>query len=879
MHITDKSILWLERGSPSTADRGLVGPKATGLCTLRGLGLAVPPCFFVTTAAFREHLDAHGLTSQIASQLAGLANQPERTPSALDEIRQFINHAPLGDRLRDQIAAAYDRLGTRAVAVRSSATAEDLPGHSFAGQYETFLSVTSLEDCLEAIEKCWASLWTERAFDYRFRNGIAHEQVEMAVIVQRQIDADVAGVAFTIDPVTGSPSRIVIESCRGLGDALVSGRVRPDRLVLRKKKRSLIYWDSPKGRRSYTMADPANNSPPSLDLKTARRLARRVTRIEQKLGCPQDIEWAVRGGRLWFLQSRPITVIPEPKPWEDRQVWTNSNLGEIAPDVLTPMTWSMMQGMLIPLMGGFARLVGLDAAKHPPAGLVAGRLYWHANPGMAAIHRVIPLSKLVRLNSMFGGDQVRMDELGQLDITEEDLPDVGFSWPRYILSWPRNLYEIYANRTSKGDAYMARFKARNDELDRLDIDAAGTDELARMVGETLRDNLKDINLLFLLPGGLAIALFQKVFQHWLGDEDLTSAYRLMAAQGGIADTEAGLDLWRLAALAHDDPQTERFLLSDDVWADIRPKLGRTKAGPQFLTAWDRFMAEHGHHCRGELEFINARWAETPDYILDLVRNYLRSVDQIDPLEKHARLSREGTELAVQCRQKLKSRIKRRIFNWSLKRTRKVARDRENWKNEAVRQVAAFRRILLALGRRLQQKGTLAHRDDIFFLKIPEVQPVVSGTVDFDVAECIATRRAEYERNCTFTPPPVVVGRFDPDKHVASEADADVEVLNGIAVSPGVVTGPARVILRTDDDQHVEAGEILVAPFTDPAWTPYFLPAAGVVMDMGGVLSHGAIIAREYGIPAVVNVGPASRIIKTGQRICVDADRGTVTILK
>jgi len=873
-----KLIVWPKKCLESS-DGILVGPKAASLCKLHRLGVKVPPCFFLTTSAFKAHLDADGLRARIASLMDALDARPDSPQPALEGIRQRIVDRPLGNHLRQQIAAAYSRLGADPVAVRSSATAEDLPGHSFAGQYETILGVTSLEGCLDAIRECWASLWTERAFEYRRRNGIDHEQVEMAVIVQRQVDAEAAGVAFSLDPVTGSRSRIVIESCRGLGDTLASGRVRPDRLVMRKKKLSLIYWDSPEGLRSYTVSDSASDSQPSLDPKTAKRLARRVRRIEEKLGCPQDIEWAVRDGRLWFLQSRPITVIPEPKPWADRQVWTNSNLGEVAPDVLTPMTWSMMREMLIPLMGGFAHLVGWDAAKYPPAGLVAGRLYWHANPGMAAIHRVIPMSKLVRLNSMFGGDQARMDELGQLDITEEDLPDVGFSWLKYILSWPRNIYEIYSNRTSRGDAYMARFTARNDELDRLDVDATGTDELARMVGETLRDNLKDINLLFLLPGGLAIALFQKVCQCWLGDKDMTSAYRLLAAQGGIADTEAGLDLWRLAALAHDDSATERILLSDADWGDIRSKLGDTKAGPQFLDSWDRFMTEHGHHCRGELEFINARWAETPDYVLDLVRNYLRSIDRIDPVQKQAQLARAGAELADQCRQKLKSRIKRRIFNWSLKRTRKVARDRENWKNEAVRQVAAFRRILLALGQRLQEKGTLAYRDDIFFLEIPEVQPVVSGTVDFDVTERIETRRSEYERNCAVTPPPVVVGRFDPDKHVAPEVDADVKVLNGIAVSPGVVTGRARVILRTDDHQHVEAGEILVAPFTDPAWTPYFLPAAAVVMDMGGVLSHGAIIAREYGIPAVVNVGPASKIIKTGQTIRVDADRGTVTILE
>jgi len=870
-------IVWLSGKLPAS-DGHLLGPKAVSLCHLYRLGLRVPTCFFVTTTAFREHLDAGGLRPQIASLLEGLDAQPDERQRVLEEMRQLIIGASLAGNLHEQIAAAYDRLRAAVVAARSSATVEDLPGHSFAGQYETVLGVTSLEGCLDAVKRCWASLWTHRACDYRSRNGIDHRQVEMAVIVQRQIDADAAGVAFTIDPITGSPSRILIESCRGLGEALVSGRVQPDRLVIRKKKLSLIYWDSPEGLRSYTVSNPTSTADPSLELKTARRLARRVRKIEKRMECPQDIEWAVRNGRIWFLQSRPITVIPEPKPWEDRQVWTNSNLGEIAPDVLTPMTWSMMQGMLIPLIGGFARLVGWDAEKHPPAGLVAGRLYWHANPGMAAIHRVIPLSKLNRLNSMFGGDQGRMDELGQLDITEEDLPDVGFSWPKYILSWPRNMYEIYSNRTTRGDAYMARFKARNDELDRLDIDATATDELARMVGETLRDNLRDIHLLFLLPGALAIGLFQRVCRRWLGDKDMTSAYRLQAAQGGIADTEAGLDLWRLAALAHDDPETERILLSDANWDGIRPRLGDTEAGPQFLAAWDRFMAEHGHHCRGELEFINARWAETPDYVLDLVRNYLRSVELIDPVRKQARLAREGAELAGQCRQKLKSRIKRRIFNWSLRRTRKVARDRENWKNEAVRQVAGFRRILLTLGQRLHESGMLAHRDDIFFLQIPEVQPVVNGTADFDVTECIQTRRADYDRNCSVTPPPVVVGRFDPDKHVAPEVDADVEVLHGIAVSPGVVTGRARVILRTDDDQHVEAGEILVAPFTDPAWTPYFLPAAGVVMDMGGVLSHGAIIAREYGIPAVVNVGPASKIIHTGQMLHVDGDRGIVTIL-
>ncbi len=305
----NKTVLWLSRKT-TPAERQLIGPKAASLCTLRRLGMKVPPCFFVTTTAFREHLDANGLRPQIAARLDQM---PAGTGGDASTHRSRALCRILCAR---QIAAAYSRLGAAVVAVRSSATAEDLPGHSFAGQYETILGVKSLEECLAAIKQCWASLWTERAFEYRRHNGIDHQQVEMAVIVQRQIEPEAAGVAFSVDPVTGSLSRIVIESCQGLGEALVSGQVQPDRILLRKKNLELI--------RQNLVA-----SEPSLDLKSARRLARSVRRIENRLAGPQDVEWALGDGTFWFLQARPITALPEPKPWEDRQVWTNLNLGEV----------------------------------------------------------------------------------------------------------------------------------------------------------------------------------------------------------------------------------------------------------------------------------------------------------------------------------------------------------------------------------------------------------------------------------------------------------------------------------------------------------------------------------------------------------------------
>ncbi|UCD49543.1 MAG: PEP/pyruvate-binding domain-containing protein, partial [Phycisphaerales bacterium] len=474
-----KVIVWLD-GSVSVSDRHLVGPKATSLCALRAFGLKVPPCFFATVEAFREHLDANGLTLQITSLLDALDTQPDRMQCALQEIRQLIIRAPLCDGLRAQVATAYGHLGADAVAVRSSATAEDLPGHSFAGQYETILGVTSLEGCFDAIRKCWASLWAERAYEYRRRNGIDHRQVEMAVIVQRQIGAEAAGVAFSIDPTTGSRSRIVIESCAGLGDALVSGRVQPDRFVMRKKNLALIHWDAPDGVRRPTVSDPSVTSEPSVELKMAKRLARRVRKIEKRLGGPQDVEWAVRDGTIWFLQARPITVIPPQKSWEDRQVWTNSNTGEVMPDVTTPATWSMIELLFYPLFRSVFRLLGADPREDPIAGLVAGRVYFNVNTGLATGRPFGAAGShgLAQAGTILGGDQDRMYALGKLDIPDEDLPDLGFRWPKYILSWPRIVYDLIRHSPKRGAQARARVRARSDSLRALDTNALSNAELA-----------------------------------------------------------------------------------------------------------------------------------------------------------------------------------------------------------------------------------------------------------------------------------------------------------------------------------------------------------------------------------------------------------------
>jgi pyruvate,water dikinase len=298
-----------------------------------------------------------------------------------------------------------------------------------------------------------------------------------------------------------------------------------------------------------------------------------------------------------------------------------------------------------------------------------------------------------------------------------------------------------------------------------------------------------------------------------------------------------------------------------------------------MADWNRFMLQHGHHCRGELELYNKRWSETPDYILQFVRSHMTQMGEIDPVQNFTRAAEQRRQLEERCRERLKNPIKRKIFNSVLQRAQQGSVFRENVKSDVIKLLTTKRKMLLELGKRLREKGVLENEDDIFFLRHEEVVPVVNNQADFDINETIRARRAEYDKNCSVTPPDLVIGHFDPDTYIPDSIDEQAEVLDGLGVSPGTATGKARVILRANTQEQLRAGEVLVAPFTDPGWTPYFVPAAAIVMDEGGMISHGSIVAREYGLPAVVNVGNATKIIKTGQTIQVDGDRGEVRILQ
>jgi pyruvate,water dikinase len=556
------------------------------------------------------------------------------------------------------------------------------------------------------------------------------------------------------------------------------------------------------------------------------------------------------------------------------------NTGEVVPDVMTPVTWSTIQKFLGQLARSFFRLAGADVTQAPLVGLVGGRLYFSVNTLLAAVKPFgRALDRVPRLEQALGGAHLTLSQQGLLELPEEDLPDLGFGWVKYLLSLPGIIRTLITHSPRRGDAWTARLKADNDARAPEDYALLSVAELGQRLRLLLEEGFRGWDLLYLGTQGVSLLVFEKACRDWLDDPDLATGYRLFAGLGGVPEAEAGLALWRLALRAHADPETEAAVLEERDWSMVRAKLTSAKRGKLFIDAWEHFMAEHGHHCRGELELFNARWSETPDYILGLVRNYVTTLDHADPLANQQRLAWERERLTAQCRQRLRNPLKRWMFMRSLERAQKLAVNREEWKNQAVRLLTVIRRVLLALGERLESLCVLGKSDDIFFLELTEIEALAASKTDFDIRTTVRQRREEYDRNLTVSPPPVVFGRFDPTEPGAGPLESNVESWQGIAVFPGLVTGRARVILRTDDHEQVLPGEILVAPFTDPAWTPYFVTAAAVVMDQGGILSHGSIVAREYGLPAVTNVGTVTQQVRTGDWIQVDGNRGRVTRLR
>ncbi|WHT17172.1 PEP/pyruvate-binding domain-containing protein [Crossiella sp. CA-258035] len=814
------------------ADLHTVGGKGESLATLVRAGVPVPPGFHVSTAAYRGFV-AGGLDQTIRAALRG---EPEDASAA---IAAAFERVAFPASTASAILTAYAELGSPAVAVRSSATAEDLPGLSFAGQQDSFLNVTGEEALLDAVRRCWASLWTARAIGYRARHGVTGEHA-LAVVVQELVPAEAAGVLFTANPLTGAGDEILINAAWGLGESVVGGQVTPDSYVLRGDRVQRQVAD--KTVRTVRVPGGTRDEPVPTDLRwlpvltdeQARELAALGRRIHELYRRPTDIEWAWHDGRFAILQARPITTVL-PETWNDSlrgdYLWTSANLGEAVPSVMTPATWSLAQAVSLTAIGG-----------HPMSGNIGGRFYLNLSLSLGMAD-ALGVGRFAR----------RANEhlLGRIDEDPPRLPESRLTLIRLAL------------RTGRAELRAGR-------------------ELRKRLPELLatgRQRCRDLRARIAATDSAAdlAALWDRELAGLLADARLLSG---AARTVGVDQSRVRARLERLA-----EPAEVTALLSGahgagGELASLGPVLGLAELRAGRIDR-DTFADTWGHRGPDEFEVSSPRPAEDPAWI-DRQLATLGTGEQ-DPSTLLARQAQ--TRQAAWHRLRTRHPRQAAKLTPTLDKAARAARRRELARSEFVRAFWVFRAFILRAGE------LTGHGEDLFFLPLADTVRVLRG--DPGPLGPVPARRAAYQRYRALPPYPTIIrGHFDPetwaadpnrriDRYDARDTTAGPAaegLLRGFGGVAGVVEGAVRILRSVEDGEQLRPGEILVTTVTNVGWTPLFPRAAAVVTDVGAPLSHAAIVARELGIPAVVGCGEATTRLRTGDRVRVDGGQGTVTLL-
>jgi phosphohistidine swiveling domain-containing protein len=884
------SGLVLQFESVDRAALPVVGGKAANLGELTRAGLPVPPGFCVTTAAYE--LVAGG--ARLGPVLDDLAATPPEDTVRLAELaaamRSALLAAPVPEAVVEAIGEAYRALGDP-VAVRSSATAEDLPTASFAGQQDTYLNVVGGEALLDAVRRCWASLWTDRAVSYRASNGIDPRGVRLAVAVQRMVEARVAGVMFTANPLTGRRRQAVIDASPGLGEAVVSGAVNPDHFVVDTRsgeilerrlgdKRVAIQAQKGGGTRRVELE---GDEKPSLTDAQIRALAKLGARVEAYYGEPQDTEWAIdTSGELSLLQARPITTLfplpaGAPATDDDLRVYFSFNVAQGVYRPLTPMgiqAFRLLASAAVTLFGRPPRDPRTGPAFFTEAG---GRIFLDITSALRSGFGRSVLDRAMRVGEARAGAILRVlaNDPRLAPVTTSRWPILRALLPVLIRERVPLRVALALLRPSAALARVARLEREIRTLGAVPRDAGAARRLSAVEHLVLGFPPR---MFPTVPPAFATGLGAYALAGKLLGDLAADHERLVVLRGlpHNPTTEMDLALWALAQEVRGDPaaaRTVRETPSEQLAGEYHD--GTLPAKLQ--TGLAGFLRRYGHRGVAEIDLGLPRWSEDPTYIIGVLANYLRFDDpELAPEVQFRRAARQAEEMVAELtrRASREGRLRGALVGFLLNRARALAGLREVPKFFAVLILTRARALLSEIGEDLTRSGRLEKSDDIFFVTVPEARSALEGK---DLRPVVRERRADYERELKRRRVPRVLlsDGTEPAGETRDEAGAG-NVLRGTPASGGVVTGTARVVLDPSGAA-LEPGEILVAPSTDPGWTPLFLTAGGLVMEMGGPMSHGAIVAREYGIPAVVGVADATERIATGGRITVEGSAGTVAI--
>lgn len=855
-------------------DLAVAGGKAANLGELLAAGMPVPAGFCLTTAAYREV----AREPAVRAAIAGL-----RDGGAAEGVRAALLAAPVPATIAAALGRAYAALGDDVVvAVRSSATAEDLPDASFAGQQDTLLGVRGEAGLIAAVRRCWSSLFSDRAVAYRKQRGIAPEAVELAVVVQRLVPASVAGVLFTADPVIGRRGRAVIDASPGLGEAVVSGAVNPDHFVIEGggvvsrqigDKRLRIDAEGGTTRQvALAASDVACISDGEL-----MQLVALGRKIEAHFAAPQDIEWALdEGRRPAILQSRAITTL-YPLP-EDRaalpalSVYFNFN---VAQGVLRPMTPMGIQCWRL-FIGSVLRKVGFVVPVEPGPSFIkdAGqRLVFDLT--VALRH---PVGRRMIL-TVFGKMEARSAAVIKVLLADPRLgllPSSRWATLKGVLGGMRRTWAPLRILRAQWDPETARREvwAQADRLlaaGEVGADASPQARLAA-IERMLVGGFAEL-FLAAMPVVAAGLMGWRMSQILLGERATAAELETtLRALPHNPTTEMDLELWALSQRLGRDAEASAALRSETPAALTR----RWREGslPAALERELRgFLARWGVRGVAEIDVGVTRWGEDPTHVFGVLANYLAHDDPALAADVQFERGRAAAEAMMATLLARVGPVKRRLLRFAFGRMRGLAGMREAPKLCIVRVLGRCREHLQAIAAELVAAGRIARIDDIFMLDLAGVRAALAGA---DMRAQVAAKRVIYDRELERRHSPRVMLSDGTDAEALLVAAQPEGSLGGTPASAGRVTGVARVVLDPDGAR-IEPGEILVAPSTDPGWTPLFLTAGGLVMEMGGAMSHGAVVAREYGIPAVVGVPLATTRIVTGQRITVDGGAGTITI--
>jgi len=857
----------------------LAGGKASNLGIMMNAGFNVPVGFVVSTEAYTLFLEANNIDAY------GEINA--------ETLRSTVAKAILPSEIEDKILDAYVTLGGGTVAVRSSATAEDLPEASFAGQYETFLNIQGKDELLSHIKHCFASMWTDRAIAYREENHINHNQVRIAVVVQSMVPAKSAGVLFTRNPMSSSETEIMIESNFGLGESVVSGQTVPDRYVVGGDQFTLLSREI--GTKSV-MIEGTQDGVHTISLPPEKRqisslsdneiieLSKIAKSIEGLFKAPQDIEWAIdNDGDIYILQSRPITVDARRLEDEDDIFWTRGYADDYWNDPVSPLFYDLLGDQINYIVNVEANaIMGYKDLPEQLLKLHKGHVYFNLDVLRTKVVNEMP--PFIRSE-----DVLNYFPEGSGPFGKDTMRELPFAIKKRIMAEIRiMLFDSDGGMSKTNDSYMRwTDETFNPYCKKFDMDlnhATQHGSVAALMG--LADELDKVMMTHfrMVRYGLPVhtlgmnLITNYLCKRWLGEKTGSVLYPILLSGLEHKTTETNNRIFELAHQAREVGEVKQIFMkapSSEVYLELLES--KSHAIQSFMDKFSAFLNDFGD--RGfTREVYYPRWRDDPAYVIDALKP-LVAEGMRDLTGAEEALARKRTKAQKLVESHIRSQrygpIKWMLFSTILEMARTYIAFRENQRYNLDRWITRNRRVFLEIGQRLFENQYLEDKSHVFFLRRKEVRTAVRAGVGSPDAkhfrELAKERFEEFKKYENTLPPKFMVGSREFDDPLPDSAKGYV----GLPASQGVITGQVRVLETIEDIPTVKAGEILIVPRTDPGWTPVFSKIGGLVTESGGVLSHGAVVSREFGIPAVTNVRNACQIFKTGQRVTLDGNQGLV----